>query len=96
METISSRSIAWHSGSSPGKRVPHPARNTTMLSDHYLAKHVAIGYKNLPHAIEYRVTFLVPGSEKHHFVQFEPLQATCRWSSARFSASTPRRGSCSR
>lgn len=56
----------------PGEKSEgHPARNTVALSDHYLAKRVTIGYKNLPHAIEYRVTFLVPGGEKHTYAQFE-------------------------
>ena len=58
----------------PGEKSEgHPARNTVALSDHYLAKRVTIGHKNLPHAIEYRVTFLVPGGEKHTFAQFEAV-----------------------
>ncbi len=51
----------------------HPARNAGPLSDHYLAKRVTIGHKELAHAIEYRVTFLVPGSEKHTYAQFEAV-----------------------
>ncbi len=50
-----------------------PARNTVALSDHYLAKRVTIGHKELPHAIEYRVTFLVPAGEKHTYAQFEAV-----------------------
>lgn len=58
----------------PGEKSQgNPACNTAALSDHYLAKHVTIGYKNLPHAIEYRVTFLVPTSEKHTYAQFEAV-----------------------
>ncbi|MBN9122458.1 MAG: hypothetical protein J0I06_25495 [Planctomycetes bacterium] len=58
----------------PGEKSQgHPARNTAALSDHYLAKRVTIGHKNLPHAIEYRVTFLVPGGEKHTYAQFEAV-----------------------
>jgi hypothetical protein len=49
-----------------------PARNAGPLSDHYLAKRVTIGYKELPHAIEYRTTFLVP-NEKHTCAQFEAV-----------------------
>jgi hypothetical protein len=57
----------------PGEKSQgHPARNAVALSDHYLAKRVTIGYKDLPHAIEYRATFLVPG-EKHTFAQFEAV-----------------------
>ena len=58
----------------PGeKSLGNPARNTVALSDHYLAKRVTIGYKELPHAIEYRVTFLVPSGEKHTYAQFEAV-----------------------
>lgn len=58
----------------PGdKSLGNPARNTVALSDHYLAKRVTIGYKDLPHAIEYRVTFLVPAGEKHTYAQFEAV-----------------------
>jgi hypothetical protein len=58
----------------PGeKSAGHPARNAAALSDHYLAKRVTLGYKNLPHAIEYRVTFIVPGGEKHAYAQFEAV-----------------------
>lgn len=49
------------------------ARNDGALSDHYLAKRVTIGHKNLPHAIEYRVTFLVPKGEGHTLAQFEAV-----------------------
>jgi hypothetical protein len=55
------------------KSFGNPARNEAPLSDHYLAKHVTIGYKNLPHAIDYRVTFLVPKGEGHTYAQFEAL-----------------------
>ena len=55
------------------KSFGNPARNTVPLSDHYLAKRVTIGYKDLPHAIEYRVTFLVPKGEGHTYAQFEAV-----------------------
>ncbi len=51
----------------------HPAKNTTSLSDHLVAKHVTIGYKSYAHALDYRVTFTVPPGEKHTFAQFEAL-----------------------
>ncbi|VTR91144.1 Uncharacterized protein OS=Planctomyces maris DSM 8797 GN=PM8797T_01744 PE=4 SV=1 [Gemmata massiliana] len=58
----------------PGeKSLGNPARNSVALSDHYLAKRVTIGYKGLPHAIEYRTTFLVPNGEKHTYAQFEAV-----------------------
>ncbi len=57
----------------PGEKSQgNPARNAGALSDHYLAKRVTVGYKGLPHAVEYRVTFLVP-NEKHTFAQFEAV-----------------------
>jgi hypothetical protein len=55
------------------KSFGNPARNTVPLSDHYLAKRVTIGHKELPHAIEYRVTFLVPKGEGHTYAQFEAV-----------------------
>lgn len=58
----------------PGEKSQgNPARNTVALSDHYLAKRVTIGHKELPHAIEYRVTFLVPTGGKHTYSQFEAV-----------------------
>jgi hypothetical protein len=58
----------------PGEKSQgNPARNTATLSDHYLTKRVTIGYKDLPHAIEYRVTFLMPTGEKHNYAQFEAV-----------------------
>jgi hypothetical protein len=49
------------------------ARNDTILSNHLLSKHVRIGYKKLPHAIEYEVTFTVPKGEFHRYAQFEAI-----------------------
>jgi hypothetical protein len=58
----------------PGKKsLGNPAKNTTILSNHRLTKRVVIGYKDLPHAIEYTVTFNIPADEKHTFAQFEAL-----------------------
>ena len=50
-----------------------PARNKTLLSDHLLARHVVIGYKNLPHAIDYQVTITLPPAEHHTLCVFEAL-----------------------
>ncbi|MEA3207229.1 MAG: hypothetical protein QOE70_286 [Chthoniobacter sp.] len=52
---------------------PHPAKNTTILSDHLLTKRLRIGYKNLPHVIPYDVTFSLPIGETHHHAVFEAL-----------------------
>lgn len=58
----------------PGeKSAGFPARNGGPLSDHYLAKRVTVGHDGLAHAVEYRVTFLVPGGEGHRFAQFEAV-----------------------
>lgn len=58
----------------PGeKSFGHPARNDRLLSDHWLSKNVRIGYKHLPHAIAYEVTFSVPAGEGHRYAQFEAL-----------------------
>ena len=51
----------------------HPAKNSTVLSDHLLTKRVRIGYKHLPHVIQYDVTFGVPVGEKHNYAQFEAV-----------------------
>ncbi|MGN6727828.1 MAG: hypothetical protein ACTHLZ_18055 [Tepidisphaeraceae bacterium] len=49
------------------------AINTSVLSNHRLTKTVRIGYEDLPHVIDYRVTFTVPQDERHTFAQFEAL-----------------------
>ena len=66
-----------------GQSQGQPARNTTVLSDHLLTKRVRIGYgypglhrigrEDLPHVIQYDVTFSVPVSERHTFAQFEAV-----------------------
>ena len=50
-----------------------PALNGSVLSEYRVSKHVLIGYKNLPHVIEYTVKFAVPNGERHTFSQFESL-----------------------
>lgn len=51
----------------------HPARNTTILSNHVVTKRVQIGYKKLPHVICYDVTHTVPLGERHNQATFEAL-----------------------
>ena len=51
----------------------NPAKNTTVLSDHLLTKRVRIGDKDLPHVIQYDVTFGIPVGERHTFAQFEAV-----------------------
>ena len=50
-----------------------PARNTRSLSNHRLTKRVTIGFRDLPHVIEYRVEFAVPAGESHTYAQFEAV-----------------------
>jgi hypothetical protein len=50
----------------------YPARNRTVLSDHRLTRHIAIGGP-VPGAVAYDVTFHVPAGEGHHFGVFESL-----------------------
>jgi len=58
----------------PGeKSLGNPAKNTAVLSNHRLKKRITIGYKDLPHAIEYTVTFTIPDAEKHTYAQFEAV-----------------------
>lgn len=51
----------------------NPAKNTVALSNHLLAKHVLIGYRNNPNIIPYDVTFTIPKDEKHNQAVFEAL-----------------------
>ncbi len=51
----------------------HPAKNTTLLSNHLLTKRVTIGYRDLPQVIQYDVTFSVPIGESHTYAQFEAV-----------------------
>lgn len=51
----------------------HPARNTTLLSNHLLAKNVTIGAPGLPHVIAYETVFTVPPGERHQQAVFEAL-----------------------
>lgn len=59
----------------PGEKSDRfPAKNTTLVSNVVMMKQVTIGYKNLAHAIDYRVTFAIPPTEpKHTMIQFEAL-----------------------
>jgi hypothetical protein len=70
----------------------HPAKNSTLLSDHLLTKRVRIGYKRWPHAIHYDVTFRVPMGERHTFAQFESLTGYMPESFSRFRKFNPRSG----
>jgi hypothetical protein len=51
----------------------HPARNTTVLSDHLLAKRVQIGWRDLSHVIDYRVTVTLPAKERNTYCVIEAL-----------------------
>jgi hypothetical protein len=48
----------------PGEKSgPNLAKNTTIVSDHVLAKRVAIGFRDLPQVLDYKVTFTLPAGE---------------------------------
>lgn len=51
----------------------NPAKNTQVLSNRLLTKRVLIGYEDLPHVIEYNVTFSIPLGENHTYAQFEAV-----------------------
>jgi hypothetical protein len=51
----------------------HPAKNKQILSNHLLTKRVRIGYRDLPHVIQYDVTFSMPVTERHNYAQFEAV-----------------------
>lgn len=42
------------------------AYNDRVLSNHVVSKRVRIGYRDLPHVLDYEVTFTIPADEKHH------------------------------
>lgn len=69
----------------PGEKTQgNPAYNTTILSNHFLRKQVRIGYEDLPRVLDYRVTFTLPGDEKHSYAQFEALTGYMPGSFQRF------------
>ena len=61
----------------PGEKTPlwkRPAFNASRRSNHRLTKRVQIGVEDLPHAIQYDVTFHVPADERRHTMgQFEAV-----------------------
>jgi hypothetical protein len=72
-----------------GKSLGHPAKNTSELSDHLLTKRVQIGYRDLPHVIQYDVTFSMPVGEKHTYAQFEAVTGYMPAKFKRFWAFNP-------
>ena len=74
----------------PGdKSAGHPAKNTTPLSNHLLTKRVRIGWRDLPHVIQYDVTFHVPIGEAHTYAQFESVTGYMPASFAKFLKFNP-------
>ena len=77
----------------PGEKSgPNLAKNTTILSQHLLKKHVVIGYKNLPHVIAYDVTFPLPWGEQHAHAVFEALTGYMPPEFAQFFMFNPQTG----
>jgi hypothetical protein len=65
------------------------AKNTTVVSEHVLSKKVAIGYRGLPHVIEYVTTFTIPAGERHAQATFEALTGYMPAEFSRFLAYDP-------
>jgi hypothetical protein len=58
----------------PGEKSDgHAAYNDTVLSNHVVRKRVRIGWRDMPHVLDYHVTFTVPKGEKHTHAVFEAL-----------------------
>ncbi len=70
----------------------HLALNRTVLSNHLLSKRVHIGYKDLPHAIEYEVAFTLPKDEPHQAAVFEALTGYMPVAFSRFWTFDPKDG----
>jgi len=73
-----------------GLSLGHPARNTTVLSDHLLTKRVQIGFENFSQVLQYDVTFGVPLGESHRYAQFEALTGYMPATFERFWSFDPR------
>ncbi len=77
----------------PGEKSgPFPARNARPLSDVLIGKRVTVGTKSFAHAIDYRVTFVVPETEKHTLAQFEALTGYMPAEFAKFWGLDPKTG----
>lgn len=77
----------------PGERSEGQlARNTTVLSDHILTKHVRIGHEPWPQALDYRATFTLPATERHTNAQFEALTGYLPPEFSRFHQFNPEAG----
>ena len=77
----------------PGEKSDgHLACNDTVLSNHLVSKRVRIGCKEMPHLIDYRVTFAVPRGEKHTHAVFEALTGYMPAEFERFWKYDPARG----
>lgn len=58
----------------PGERSEgHRAYNDTVLSRHIVSKRVRLGFRDMPHVLDYRVTFTVPEGERHTHAVFEAV-----------------------
>lgn len=77
----------------PGERSGNNlAKNTTILSEHLLAKKVTIGYRDLPQVIEDVVTFTLPAGERHTAATFEALTGYMPAEFSRFLVYDPAAG----
>lgn len=86
LETTSKMAFWLKPGEKSGKNL---AKNTTIVSEHLLAKKVTIGYRGLPHVIEYVTTFTIPAGETHRQATFEALTGYMPAEFSRFLAYDP-------
>ncbi len=77
----------------PGERSGgQPAFNTTVLSDHVIAKTVRIGLPGLPHAIAYDLSYTLPPGSRHNHAVFEALTGYMPHEFDRFKTLDPATG----
>ena len=77
----------------PGQRsAGNLAKNSHTRSAHRVSKKVTIGLPDLPHVIQYDVTFTVPAGEKHRYAQFEAVTGYMPAEFKKFWKFNPRSG----
>jgi hypothetical protein len=77
----------------PGEKSgPNPAKNRGVLSNHLLTKRIVIGTQDLPHAVQYDVTFRLPVGERHEHAVFEAVTGYMPAEFSRFWRFNPESG----
>jgi hypothetical protein len=86
LETRSKMAFWLRPGELSGK---NPAKNTTVVSEHVLAKKVTIGVGDLSQVVEYVATFTLPAGEHHTAATFEAVTGYMPAEFSRFLAYDP-------